>query len=291
MSELVLGTVQFGLNYGVTNQHGEISDNEMASMLELASTSGIRLFDTAADYGTSQQRLGTFRELAQEREFVTKFSLPPDGSSPTPENIYLNSMKELNVQSLYAVLFHKLEDLSDPRCSQAVEILRQARDTGLLGKVGVSIYNSQDLVSALRVIPDLDIIQLPANILDLDLLNSTEIKELHNQGVEIHVRSVFLQGLLLTRPEDLPAFFEPLKPAIRKLNEVSSGTGKSVLELVLGKIRSHPYVDAVLVGATSLMELEEIASAWNSSEFIESYELPVVPQEILDPRKWPQIRI
>ena len=291
MSQLILGTVQFGLDYGITNSSGEIPDQVVQQMLVFAEEHDIRIFDTAADYGNSQYRLGQLAPIGNSNWYVTKFSLPTDGSSPTQENVYSDSMKLLQVEKLHGVLFHKLEDLRDSRLEKTLEILRAGRDAGILSKIGVSIYNRADLELALEVFPDLNLLQLPANVLDMNLLESDEVHKLKSRGVEIHVRSVFLQGLLLTSPSQLSDFFEPLKPALIKLQNVAAKTGKSVLELVLAKIRHHRYVDAVLVGATTLGELTEITSAWESASEYEDFELPAVPREILDPRVWPKVRM
>ena len=291
MSQLVLGTVQFGLDYGITNTAGEISDNSVKEMLTFAEENGINLFDTAADYGNSQYRLGLLAPAGASTRYVTKFSLPSDGSMPNRENIFQDSMNLLKVEKLHGVLFHKLPDLSDPRFEEALNILRAGRQNGVLSRIGVSIYNRADLLLALKVFPDLDLLQLPANVLDVNLLESDEVRMLKSRGVEVHVRSVFLQGLLLTSPNQLSDFFEPLKPALIKLQNVAVETGRSVLELVLAKIRHHSSVDAVLVGATTLGELTEITSAWESASEFEEFELPEVPKNILDPRVWPKDRI
>jgi len=291
MSQLILGTVQFGLDYGITNSSGEIPEQVVQQMLVFAEEHDIRIFDTAADYGNSQYRLGQLAPIGNSNRYVTKFSLPTDGSSPTQENVYSDSMKLLQVEKLHGVLFHKLDDLRDSRLEKTLEILRAGRDAGILSKIGVSIYNRADLELALEVFPDLNLLQLPANVLDMNLLESDEVHKLKSRGVEIHVRSVFLQGLLLTSPSQLSDFFEPLKPALIKLQNVAAKTGRSVLELVLAKIRHHSSVDAVLVGATTLGELTEITSAWESASEYEDFELPAVPREILDPRVWPKVRM
>lgn len=291
MSQLVLGTVQFGLDYGITNTAGEIPDDAVVEMLEFAQSQGIHIFDTAADYGNSQQRLGQLAPAGSTPGYVTKFSLPADGSEPTTANIFHDSMNLLQVENLYGVLFHKLTDLSDPRFESTLNILRSARDTGFISRIGVSIYNLEDLKLAIRVFPDLDLLQLPANILDLTLLESDEVLQLKENGVEVHIRSVFLQGLLLADPNQLASFFEPLKPSLIQLNKIASDSGKNVIELVLAKIRRHHSVDAVVIGATTVQELEEITRGWNSGSDFSDFEFPSVSQEILDPRKWPKMRM
>ena len=291
MTELVLGTVQFGLNYGVTNQNGEISTSSMEEILEIAYKRGINLFDTAADYGNSQIRLGQATQFDVKRKYVTKFSLPTDGSSPTEMNVYGQSMQDLNVTSLHGVLFHKQENLIDPRSEATIEILREGRRSGLINKIGASIYNLPELRQALAAFPDLDILQLPSNLLDNTLLQSEEVIELQSSGVEIHVRSVFLQGLFLADPDVLPLYFEELRPALVRLREIASNSNLSLLQLILGKMRQNPTVDAVIVGATDWNELDQVSNAWCYNDEMPEFELPKVSPRLLDPRNWPNIRM
>lgn len=290
MTELVLGTVQFGLDYGVTNQAGELSDAAVRGILAQAAQSGIQLLDTAADYGSSQSRLGSVG-AARDFQFVTKFSLPAVGVQLTPELLHRNSMQTLQAERLAGVLFHKPSDFADPRCLEAVALLRAGRDAGEIERIGVSVYSPAELEAALEVFPDLSLVQVPANVLDFSLLESDLMTELRSRGVHVHVRSVFLQGLLLADPAQLPAFFTPIVPALEQLRALAATTGRSVLELVLGKMRTHPAVDAVVFGATTADELADVTHAWELAATVADYALPEVPRELLDPRQWPSVRL
>lgn len=289
MSELALGTVQFGLNYGITNLNGEVSDQELASILNFAATQQINLFDTAADYGDAQNRLGNFSSPSLKPRYISKFSLPNNSNLPTVENVYGNSIQELGVNHLEGLLFHKITDLQDRRTPEVLKIMKDAREEGKIENIGVSIYSLQELEIALGVFPDLDIVQLPSNILDLKLLNSALVQQLVGQGVQIHVRSVFLQGLLLSDPEQIPTQFSPLKPALAQLQKLSRELGQSIIELILGNMKFHPHVSAVVIGSTSVSELAEITEAWEKSINLPEIALPEVSEEILDPRKWPKL--
>lgn len=291
MTELGLGTVQFGVDYGITNASGELSDDVVVEMLRVAQKTGLTLFDTAADYGSSQKRLGHFFPPGDRPKYVTKFSLPTNGAVPTAENLYGASRTQLGAETLHAVLFHKLSDLADSRCGQAVQILRGARESGVVSRIGVSVYNARDLDIALDVFPDLDIVQLPASILDLRLLESDVVSHLRESGVEIHVRSVFLQGLLLLDPERLTPYFQGLQPALRFLHQRALDQKVSIMTLLLGAMRQHPAIDAVLVGATSVGELEVITRSWGMANQTERLQIPPVPAELLDPRNWPADRL
>lgn len=299
MTELALGTVAFGVDYGITNTAGAPSDDVILSILDLAHEAGVTLFDTAADYGTAQQRLGDLTtaqaQLANttgsQRRFVTKFSLPTDGSRASSDNLYRQSMVQLRVALLEGVLFHKLSDLSDDRTAEAVEILRQGRKAGLLSRIGVSVYNEVDLERALEVMPDLSLIQLPANVFDQRLLDSALLTELVRNGVHVHVRSAFLQGLVFANPNELPDFFAPLAPALSAVRNEAAARGVSVQSIALSALKFHPNVSAVVVGAQSVREMEEIVQAWTAASDQLDLAVDAIPEPVLDPRQWPSTKV
>ncbi len=291
MTKLILGTAQFGAGYGITNATGRIHEAAMRQILAVASDFGIETFDTAADYGDSESRLGSLLRAA-ERHYVTKFSLPADSTVPiTAELLFERSAETLGIDALDGVLFHRVSDLEDPRRFAALEILRAARESGQVGRIGVSIYDSEDLELALRSFPDLDLLQLPGNVVDRRLLDNPKIAELRHAGVEIHVRSAFLQGLLLSVPTALPQFFSPLLPILDALARQAVEGETSVLGLVIRFLRDHKNVDGVVVGATTARELATITAEWddNKSEPVDiNFALP---SSLLDPRSWPAIKV
>ncbi len=290
MNELILGTAQFGAGYGITNATGRIGDQAMAAILRAAAEEGIGLFDTAADYGDSQARLGAAAGSAA-RKYVTKFSLASAPERPTTGTLFENSARSLNVERLEGVLFHRVSDLEDARCAEAVDQVREARADGRLLHAGVSIYDDDDLQLALAAFPDLDLLQIPGNVVDRRLLESPTVAALRRDGVEIHVRSALLQGLLLASAESLPPFFAPLAPVLESLARIALAHETSVLAVLLGFLRNNPIVDGVVFGATTEAEIREVASAWN-----EAVEVPAdfgvgLLDEILDPRRWPAVKV
>ncbi len=301
MTELALGTVAFGVDYGITNSMGAPSDTVVASILDLAQEAGITLFDTAADYGTAQQRLGELTTTHSQRSytggtkrrFITKFSLPADGSYATAGNVYGRSMAQLGVTHLEGVLFHKLSDLSDDRCLQAVEILREGRQAGLFSHIGVSLYSEADLSHELEVMPDLSLVQIPANVFDRRLLDSALLTELVRNGLHVHVRSVFLQGLVFANPNELPEFFTPLAPALTTVRRHATERGVSVQSVALSALKFHPNVSAVIVGAQSPSELSGIVGAWSTATAPKPIGIDVgdIPPAVLDPRQWPSTKV
>jgi aryl-alcohol dehydrogenase-like predicted oxidoreductase len=286
---LILGTAQFGAGYGITNSVGRLDDATVTGILAMAYESGIDLFDTAPDYGDAQSRIAVLRPGGVAGRYVSKFGLPEgdlarDGSS----DLFEASLAALDVRSLYGLLFHRVGDLRDTRATAAWEHLRAARAEGRVSRIGASIYDLDDLAVVVERFPDLNLLQVPGNIVDRRLLDHPVLRELHDRGVEIHVRSAYLQGLLLTAPAAVPEQLAGLKPAIASLVSAASSSGTSVLEIVLGFLKNHEVVDAVLVGALSAAELRDTVAAWNRiPATVADVEVPAVDDELLDPRRWP----
>jgi aryl-alcohol dehydrogenase-like predicted oxidoreductase len=301
MPELGLGTVAFGFDYGITNTQGAPTDDVALGILDTARRAGITLFDTAADYGRAQQRLGDLTSAQDSdragstihRRYVTKFSLATNGADPTRENVFGQSMNQLKVERLEGVLFHKLGDLDDKRCERAVRILREGRESGTVSRIGVSAYNENDLEHALDIMPDLDVIQLPANIFDRKLLDSALVTELVSRNVHVHVRSAFLQGLFFAHPNDLPSFFAPLDSSLRAIREEATRHSVTVQSIALSALKFHPNVSAVIVGAQSPSELSDIISAWSTATAAIpiGIDLSDIPPAVLDPRQWPSTKV
>lgn len=285
MADLVLGTAQFGDGYGITNRSRRLDDSTVEAILTEASLRGITMFDTAADYGASSDRLSRFMPDSITPQYVTKFSLGQD-ALPTAESIYGGSMRRLRVKTLYGLLIHRITDLEDDRFELALGLARDARAKGTIQRLGVSVYDPSDLELAISVFPDLDLIQIPGSIVDARLTTHPFVGELHRAGVEIHVRSAFLQGLLLQGQQSLQPRFEALQPVLSILDDTARRAGTTRLSLLLGALRSQENVDKVVVGATSRLELRSTIEAWASEWRAIDVDLPELPTEITDPRLW-----
>jgi aryl-alcohol dehydrogenase-like predicted oxidoreductase len=289
VSALILGTAQFGAAYGITNAVGRIDDDAMRELLQVATDGGITMFDTAADYGDAQQRLGALSPVENQPRYVSKFSLPAPDEPVTAAGLYLDSLQALRAPGLHGLLLHRLADLRDPRVGEAWRLIQQARDAGDISRIGASIYDLDDLDAVEATLPGFDLLQLPGNLVDRRLLDSPRVRALHDAGLEIHVRSVYLQGLLLADPAGLPPHFAPLVPVLNDLRDRAASAGASVLSLALGFLAGHPVADAVLVGATTADELRGTLAAWHGrSAAGADLADPHLPDTILDPRTWPR---
>lgn len=276
MTDLVLGSAQFGGAYGATNTRGRLDDAEVAAILRHAAGHGVVRVDTSPAYGDAQRRLAALAPAGMR--YLTKAVLPTVDAAA--------AARELGVERLDALLLHRVEDLRDPRITAAWDAMRAARDDGRVGRIGASIYDAADLEAAIAALPGLDILQLPASIVDRRLLDLPALARLHDDGVELHARSAYLQGQLLADPDALPAHLGALRPVLAELRATAADAGVDVAALALGALREHPLVDAVVVGVTSVDELEQTLGAWAAAP-VEVPAVPSLPDDVLDPRRWP----
>ncbi|MTA81899.1 MAG: hypothetical protein F2547_04940, partial [Actinobacteria bacterium] len=141
------------------------------------------------------------------------------------------------------------------------------------------------------VMPDLSLVQIPANVFDRRLLDSALLTELVRNGVHVHVRSAFLQGLVFANPNELPDFFSPLAPALTAVRDEATARGVSVQSVALSALKFHPNVSAVVVGAQSASEMEEIVRAWRDATELPLLSFDAIPEPVLDPRQWPSTKV
>jgi aryl-alcohol dehydrogenase-like predicted oxidoreductase len=285
MTELVLGTAQLGAGYGITNAVGRLSDRDAGELLSIALASGIRTFDTAAVYDDAEERLGHLMPRRPDVRYVTKFELGA-GESPTPARLYGESLARLRVTELDGVLARGIEKLEPQRTAEIARILSDAVAAGAVGRFGASIYDGEELRRAVDLLPGLGIVQVPGSVVDRRLLDDPLLAELHSAGVVVHVRSAFLQGLLLSDPATLPPRFAALAPRIAALDEAAADRGTTRIALLLAALRDHPEVDAVVVGATGAGELAAIVAAWESGDQVAPSAEESLPDALVDPRRW-----
>jgi aryl-alcohol dehydrogenase-like predicted oxidoreductase len=287
--KLGLGTVQFGMNYGISNKAGQPQLNEVREILALASAKKVRCLDTAALYGNSEEVLGETLPPTHSFEIVTK-----TGKDVTRlEEVFQKSLKNLKQKNVYGLLVHNADDLIAPGGELLYKKMQELKKYGLVKKIGVSVYNNAQIDKILSR-GDIDIIQLPINLLDQRLIESGHLKKLKKAGVEIHARSVFLQGLLLMLPERLPKDFDSVRKHLIDFRASVEKIGLSVLQAALGFVLNLEEVDRVLVGVNTKREFEEILlAASKAQESLSGLKL-IAPhaawndEKILNPALWRQ---
>ncbi len=287
MSKLALGTVQFGADYGI-NSGIKVDPNEVTNIINCARNNDISLLDTAQLYGSSEKVLGDIN--TQDFDIVTKSRGFDQEAITEKEAVFVindlhKSLKLLKQKSLYAFLVHHGEDLLKPGGEMIFNQLQTLKKQGLVNKIGISAYIDNQLIEIIDRF-DIDIIQLPMNILDSRLINNGLLKKIYAKGIEIHTRSVFLQGLLLMDLDKRPKYFERWSSLWKFWNEWLADNKLTPLEASIRYMISKPEISRVLVGVDNKDQLQSIINAVDGN-------LPPIPKELstndpdlLNPGNW-----
>ena len=294
LARLGLGTVQFGLDYGLSNRTGRPHEREVAAILARALGAGVGYIDTAPAYGDAEVITGRYLPSGHGLRIVTKSPALADAPIEARHGRQVldslaASLDRLKVSAVHGFLVHRSEDLAQTGWQHLADAMLEARARGWASRIGASVYNSDQLALVeSRFRPDL--IQLPLNVLDRRPIVSGMLARLKSAGVEIHARSVFLQGLLLMDPGELPEFFAPLRPIIVRVRETWQQRGQSALGGCLAFALRQPEIDAVVVGVNSIKEFEQIEAVVAALPGGDADIAPVQPVDpaFLDPSQWPE---
>jgi len=285
MAALALGTVQFGLRYGVANQTGQVSQQQVNAILAAAASAGVDTLDTAIAYGESEASLG--RAGTERLRVVTKLpALPqvcPSIESWIEEQLD-GSLRRLGRTSVEAVLLHRPTDLLGSRGEEYLSALQKAA-VGRCRLLGVSIYGPGEL-DALWPFWQPQIVQAPCNVLDRRLLSSGWLGRLAAQAVEVHTRSTFLQGLLLMSAERRPAAFAPWFPLLDRWLGWCREQSLTPLSAAMGFVLTQPGISRVIVGVDSTDQLQEILAAARPGQKQPPADLFSEDVGLIDPSHW-----
>ena len=285
--KLALGTVQFGLHYGIANEAGQVSLGEAQSVLSLAKANEIDVLDTAIAYGASEEVLG--KVGIDGFRVVTKLpSLPDDQNnvaSWVTEQVR-ESLARLGQKKLYGLLLHRPRDLLGLKGGQLIQALADLKNDGIVQKIGVSIYSPDELNEICKKIK-IDLVQAPLNVVDRRLESSGWLDRLKGDGVEVHTRSVFLQGLLLMERSKIPQKFSRWSNLWDRWHEKLQDSGASPLEACLAYPLSLDQVDQVIVGVDSAAQLSEILQvAKNGNEVLDTSFMRCADLDLINPSNW-----
>ncbi len=259
--KIAIGTVQFGLKYGVNNTDGKVPEPEVFAILDEAAKRGITTLDTAALYGDSEEVLGRYHANCGER-FRIVSKLPHCTADEIPAAME-RTLQRLQVDHLYGYLFHSYEQFAaEPRA--AWEWMQKLRDEGRVERIGFSLYYPGQLERLLDELPDPGIVQIPFSVFDRRFEYLLPV--LQQREVEVHVRSVFLQGLVFRNPEDLHPYFSPMREKLILLRQIAADSGLSVAALCLGFAIVNPLLARIVTGVDSVANLRSNMSELSELE-------------------------
>jgi aryl-alcohol dehydrogenase-like predicted oxidoreductase len=281
--KLVLGTVQYGRNYGINNTKGIPSDSEILEIFDLAKNNTIKYLDTSISYGNAEERIA---KLANNKFNIITKSKNVKTSEELTLSI-LTSLSSLKIESVYGFLFHNADNLID--YPELWTTLVKLRNEKIASKIGYSIYSTKQLDHLLEYgfIPD--IIQLPYSLLDRQF--EKYFKILKKLGTKIHVRSVFLQGLYFMDIKNLPQNLLPLKKYLINIETICDEFNVSIGELALNFVYENKLIDKIIIGVDSSNQLNQniqMIKNWNSNNNINELinKITVKEQNLLSPINW-----
>ena len=289
-SKLAIGTAQFGLNYGITNQNGQVELAEVKNILKYAKKNQIITIDTAIAYGTSELSIGNSN--INGLKIFTK--LPNILKSSDDIDFSINrlvdqSMTNLKVSQLEGIFFHNPLQLLSKEGKQIWDSVRKIKKEGKIKKIGISVYNPGE-IERLWNIFSFDAIQAPFNILDRRIKTSGWLKKMNESDVEVHVRSVFLQGLLLMNPIERNILFSKWKSTWIFMDSWLNKNNLSPIEAALGFVLSEKLINYIVIGVESKDQLKQIVEIakrkFNQDDFPES--LSIEDLDLIEPVNWRQ---
>lgn len=257
MSKIALGTVQFGLDYGISNASGQVSFEEVKKILKLAKESSIDTLDTASGYGNSEKVLGSAG--VNDFKIVTKTAPLHLGVENVLRSFH-QSLKDLNVTNVDGLLIHNIDDIKDKQFDTLYKAFEKLKQDKLINKIGFSTYTPNQVDFLLENF-DFDLIQVPFNVFDTRLVDGGQLQSLKNKKIETHARSVFLQGLLLTLPNKRSKFFNKWSNLFKKWDLWLKSNNIIGLEAALNFALSENLIDKIVIGVDSNAHLTEVISA------------------------------
>lgn len=282
--KIILGTVQFGLPYGINNQAGKPGQETVFEILNQAYDSGIRILDTAEVYGNAHDLIGSFHKRNPGKQFDVISKLPDEFGGMLDQKI-TGYISQLHIDQLKALLFHSYDSYKVNRA-----LLTENSNTGItkgVELIGVSVYTNDQFS---KVIEDelIDIIQLPFNLFDNCNLRGDLIAKAKRKGKIIHTRSAFLQGLFFIEEEN--AIARALRNEIRFIRKIAADLQISVNTLALNYCLQQKNIDNVLIGVETTQQIEqnlkEIHIEIPASYIDQINSIFITNPDLLNPSKW-----
>ena len=286
-NKLILGTVQFGMKYGINNKKDRPSFSVVKDILDFAYQKGITLLDTAEAYGDSQIRIGNYHKISPNNfKVITKFSpFRTDLSENIIERVN-NNLRTLGVKCLYSYMFHSFEDYKQYFIPFKDDLI-SLKNSGKINKIGVSLHSTDEIIEVLKN-DNVNLIQLPFNLLDNSNQREKILLKAKSMDIEIHTRSVFLQGLFFKDTNKISGNLLHFKVDLNKLNNLVSKLKMN--DLALNYVYSKEYIDGVLLGVDSVEQLKSnidcVKENTTKDLFNQVDKIIVKNKEMLNPANW-----
>ena len=287
-NRIAIGTVKFGMRYGIDEESGPIDQEEISQIFDHGEAAGLNTLDTAIDYGEGESTLG---KVGIDRwRIITKLPAVPEYCKDVETWIFnsiKDSIRRLKVDSIQGLLLHRPEQLLGPQADDIYDGLCAIKKSGLVKKLGISIYEPREL-ELIWPRYQFDIVQSPLNILDRRLVTSGWLNKLSELGVEVHVRSIFLQGLLLSS-SSMPQKFKRWQCLWDEWSRYLTKESMTPLQACMGYVMSHSKINMIVIGINNLIHLKEVIAVYKKN--ILKFPNHIVSNDtcLINPSKWKNI--
>ena len=284
--KLAIGTAQLGSAYGVANTSGILPEKEMKKIFDRATLEGIDTIDTARSYGESEIILGN--SCVDNFKVITKLPTVPDNClniEKWVDNFIERSLMSLKLKKIYGILLHNPNQLLSESGKVLFRALESYKKNGVISKIGISIYSPSQLDLILPKF-SIDIVQAPFNIVDRRILNSGWLEKLSKKNIETHIRSVFLQGLLLMQYEKIPNQFSNWNRVWLKWKNWLLDNEISPVHACISFVDSFQEVDKIIVGFDSFAHFEQIIVASKKLPINNIINIELEDELLINPSNW-----
>ena len=281
---IIIGTAQFGEKYSISSNNG-VNYIEANKILKEAYKNKINHLDTAINYFKAYNVLK--RINISNWNIITKFpNLKSVKNSQKQYNIYANNiLKDFKVNKIKCVHFHNTNQLFSSKGERLFKILKDLKEKKVINQIGASVYFPEDVDKLLKNY-DFDVIQCPVNIFDKEFIIKKTLQKIKKRNIKVHVRSIFLQGLLLIETQKLPKYFKKWHNFFDIWQKYLIENKISALEACISFIKNEKDIDNVIVGVDSVIQLNQILKAFKSKKKVNNFNLKINDKYLLKPSLW-----
>ena len=287
--KLILGTVQFGLDYGINNSIGKPTNKNIYKILDYAYENGIRTLDTAESYGNAHLIIGNYLKKNSKKKFklISKLNSKQILNKGKLKFHIINKLKEFNIEYIHGYMIHDFKNFI--KNEYLLKELESIKREGFINIVGISLYENDEIVNVINNYNNFDFIQVPFNLLDNETRRGKVLKLAKKKNIKIFSRSTFLQGLFFKQLNSFPSNLNPLKKYIKKIKNIQASSQTDINSIALNYCLSKKYIDKVLIGVESLSQLKKNLNDIknNNLDFQTEIDKMIVEEtSLLNPTNW-----
>ena len=287
LNKIILGTAQLGMKYGINN-YGSLSKNKSFNILDFAFENKIEYLDIAESYGNVIELLGLyFKEKPQNKfKIFSKLNLNDNYAIYQTKTHINNQLNKMNVKSIYGYMFHSYSELV--KFPEVLKSLKELKEDGIINKIGVSLYENSEAMSVLNNY-DLDFIQLPFNLLDNQSQKEDIFEIYKKKKIEIHARSIFLQGLFFKTYSKYDSQLKPLIPYMKEIDRIVKKSKSNLDTMAINYPLEKEYIDKVIFGVHNLSQFRRNINSIELDSKLDYKEIEMIivrEKELLKPLNW-----